>query len=232
MENKTSFGLTGNQLKIIALITMTIDHIGMYLLPQFLFLRIIGRLSMPIFAYMIAEGCHYTKNRKAYLLLTLGVGILCQIVYWIAMGSLYQCILITFSLSIGLIYILDYAKNKKTVMGWLLFAAAFFGICFISIGLPKLLSHTDFSISYGIFGILLPVLVYVASNKVQAIVLYAIGLCLLSYSCGGVQWYGLATLPLLMLYNGKRGKARLKYLFYFYYPAHLAALYLLGLILR
>ena len=46
--------LNGNQLKIIALITMAIDHIGMYLFPQILFLRIIGRLSMPIFAYMIA----------------------------------------------------------------------------------------------------------------------------------------------------------------------------------
>ena len=232
MEKKTAFGLTGNQLKIIALITMTIDHIGMYLLPQFPILRIIGRLSMPIYAYMIAEGCRYTRNRKAYLLLTIGVGALCQVVYWIAMGSLYQCILITFSLSISLIYTLDYAKNKHTIAGWLLLAGVFAAICFVSIGLPRLLPTTDFSISYGIFGILLPVLVYIANNKTQAIVMFAIGQILLSYSHGGVQWYGLATLPLLALYNGKRGKARLKYLFYIYYPAHLAALYLLGLFLR
>ena len=62
--------------------------------------------------------------------------------------------------------------------------------------------------------------------------MFAIGLCLLSYSCGGIQWYGLATLPLLALYNGKRGRIRLKYLFYIYYPAHLAALYLLGLVFK
>ena len=100
MEVENMKRLNGNQLKIIALVTMTIDHVGMYLLPQFVILRIIGRLSMPIFAYMIAEGCRYTKNKKYYLLLTLGVGLICQVVYWIAMQSLYQCILITFSLSI------------------------------------------------------------------------------------------------------------------------------------
>ena len=231
MENKTAFGLTGNQLKIIALITMTIDHIGMYFFPQFLILRTIGRLSMPKYAYMIAEGCRYTRNRKAYLLLTVGVGALCQIVYWIAMGSLYQCILVTFSLSISLIYTLDYAKSKHTTAGWALFTGIFATICFISIWLPRLLPSTDFSISYGIFGILLPVFVYIGNSKAQAIGLCAIGQVLLSYSCGGVQWYGLATLPLLALYNGKRGKVRMKYLFYIYYPAHLAALYLLGLVL-
>ena len=49
-------GLTGNQLKLIALITMTIDHIGYILLPQYRILRIIGRLAFPIYAYMIAVG--------------------------------------------------------------------------------------------------------------------------------------------------------------------------------
>ena len=51
---RSRFALTGNQLKILAMLTMTIDHIGVILLPQYRFLRIIGRLSMPIYAYMIA----------------------------------------------------------------------------------------------------------------------------------------------------------------------------------
>ena len=58
--------MTGNQLKMIALITMTIDHVGVILLPQYPILRIIGRLSFPIFAYMVAEGCHYTHDIKKY----------------------------------------------------------------------------------------------------------------------------------------------------------------------
>ena len=100
--NQTSqnrWGLTGNQLKIIAMITMTCDHVGLQIFPQLQWLRILGRLAMPIYAYMIAEGCRHTRDRKKYLMRLLGMGILCQIVYFVAMESLYQCILITFSLS-------------------------------------------------------------------------------------------------------------------------------------
>ena len=35
METKTRPGLTGNQLKILAMLTMPCDHVGLYLLPQF-----------------------------------------------------------------------------------------------------------------------------------------------------------------------------------------------------
>ena len=50
----TQPGLTGNQLKIIAMIAMTFDHVGVQLFPQVLWLRLIGRLAMPIYAFMIA----------------------------------------------------------------------------------------------------------------------------------------------------------------------------------
>ena len=60
--------LNNNQLKILALVTMTADHVGLQLLPQYDILRVIGRLAFPIFAYMIAEGCRYTRDRKRYLL--------------------------------------------------------------------------------------------------------------------------------------------------------------------
>ena len=56
--------LTGNALKILAALFMTIDHIGVMLFPRVLVLRIIGRLALPIFAFMIAEGCKYTRNKK------------------------------------------------------------------------------------------------------------------------------------------------------------------------
>ena len=80
-------GLSNNQLKILAIITMFIDHFGLQLFPQLKILRIIGRIALPIFAYMIAEGCFYTKNRLKYLLqlLILGLGchilICCSLVY-------------------------------------------------------------------------------------------------------------------------------------------------------
>ena len=56
-----------NVLKIIALITMLIDHIGCIFFPNIIVFRVIGRLSYPIFAMFIAEGYYYTKSRKKYV---------------------------------------------------------------------------------------------------------------------------------------------------------------------
>ena len=54
--------LNGNALKIIGAVSMFIDHVGVLFFPRVLFLRIIGRLAFPIFAYLIAEGCRHTNN--------------------------------------------------------------------------------------------------------------------------------------------------------------------------
>ena len=225
---KERTGLTGNQLKLIAMAAMTLDHIGVYLLPQALILRIIGRLALPIYAYMIAEGCRYTRNRKKYLLRIAGLAAVCQAVYFFAMGSLYQCILVTFSMGIGLIYALDYAeKRKKWAVGLAALAAAFF-VCRI---LPDLLSGTDFAVDYGIWGVLLPVLVYFSRNKWEKLRAFTVGLILLGFAYGGAQWVALAAVPLLMLYNGQRGKHAMGMVFYLYYPAHLVVIFLLGLVL-
>lgn len=86
IQTKKFAGLTGNQLKLLALIAMTCDHVGLQLLPQFIILRIIGRLAAPLFAYMIAEGCRYTHDRGRYLGRLLGMAALCQIAYFAAIA--------------------------------------------------------------------------------------------------------------------------------------------------
>lgn len=70
MDNKRKFPLILSNfwLKLIALFTMTIDHIG-YLLPYSttaLIFRYIGRLALPLFFFMIAEGAIHTKNFNKY----------------------------------------------------------------------------------------------------------------------------------------------------------------------
>lgn len=235
-------GLTGNQLKILALISMTCDHIGKQLLPNVLFLQIIGRLAFPIFAFMIAEGCHYTKNRKKYLGTMALLAFICQIVYFAAMGSLYQCVLVTFSLSISLIYILDtfvFRKPEQFSLPWafctfLGLTAALLFLCFICIGLPELLSATDFAIDYGIWGVLLPVVIYFTAHKTNlpagfTLLATAMDLIFLSFSLGGIQWFSLITIGILAFYNKKRGSLNLKNLFYIYYPLHLVVIYGLSL---
>lgn len=223
-------GLNGNQLKLIALVAMTIDHIGMELLPQYPILRLIGRLAYPIFAYMIAEGCRYTRSVSRYLGTVAAWAGVCQGVYLIAMGSLYQCILVTFMLSIGLVLLIKNAREKKTPVAWGLVVAALAAVVFICEVLPLLLPGTDFSVDYGTLGVLLPVLIYLGEDKKQKLLLAAAGLCGLAVVYGWAQWFALPALVLLALYNGQRGKANLKYLFYIYFPAHLLVLYVIGLL--
>ena len=66
-RRKAKPGLTSYQLKWIAVITMVIDHIGAVLFPGELILRIIGRLSFPIFCFLLTEGFCHTHNRRAYM---------------------------------------------------------------------------------------------------------------------------------------------------------------------
>lgn len=219
-------GLTGNQLKILAMITMTCDHVGMQIFPQLLWLRMIGRLAMPIYAFMIAEGCRHTRNRKQYLLRLLGMGALCQIVYLVAMKSVYQCILITFSLSVIFIGLIDREAREKSVGSMLRLAIGVWVIFVLCVVLPDLFSGTDFEVDYGLPGVLLPVLIYCAGMKGLLI-----GLVLVALKYGGIQWLSFFSVPLLLLYNGQRGKANIGKLFYWYYPLHLVAIYGISLLL-
>lgn len=220
-EVKAKTGLTGNQLKIIAMVSMTLDHIGFILLPQSTILRIIGRLAFPIYAYMVAEGCRYTHDIRGYFLRLLGLGLVCQVVSYAVTRSLYQCILITFSLSVVLIMVLEqWGKQRKLAV-----AAVFLAVGFLCEGLPLLLPHTDYGVDYGLIGVCVPVLVWLGKSKKQKLWLAALGLALLGGYYGGWQFFALAAVPLLALYNGQRGKYAIGKLFYIYYPLHLAVLY-------
>lgn len=211
--------LSGNALKILAAIFMTLDHAGLLLFPQVPLFRILGRLALPIFAFMIAEGCKYTRNRKKYFGMVFGLGTVCQVVYYFFDGSLYLSILITFSLSILTIYGLQYLKQKKTVLSGLVFDAAVAAVY----GLNQI-----FTIDYGFWGCMLPVFAAIPHGtrleRRLSLPLLGFGLLFLAHSIGGIQIYSLLALPLLYCYNGKRGKGNLKYFFYIFYPVHLVVL--------
>lgn len=224
--------LNGNMLKILALITMTIDHIGLILLDNYQPFRIIGRIAFPIFAYMIAEGCKYTKNKKKYFLLIFLLSISYQVVYYLFTQNFYLNILVTFSFSILLIYMLKNAREKKNYIMYPIITIAIIGIVIISAYLPVIWSDINFGIDYGFFGIMLPVIISLSDNKYIKLLLTTIGLIFVCWSLGGNQWYSLLSLIPLALYNGERGKYKMKYLFYVYYPLHLIILYSLNLILK
>lgn len=224
---QTKTGLTGNQLKIIAMIAMTCDHVGLQLFPQRIWLRWIGRLALPIYAFMIAEGCRHTHSRKKYLLRLAAMAALCQIVYFFAMNSLYQCILVTFSLSVSLIMALDEAKKQRSKAAWGVAYGLLAAVFFVCVVLPLLLPKTDFAIDYGIWGVMLPVFIYFGKDQWAWL---TNGLVLLTLRYGSSQLPALLAVPILMLYNGRRGRANIGKLFYWYYPLHLVVIYGLSLL--
>ena len=64
MSSKKFQLLDGTALKIIAMISMVIDHLGDMFFGGALWMRMIGRIAMPIFAFCIAEGYSHTSDRK------------------------------------------------------------------------------------------------------------------------------------------------------------------------
>lgn len=231
LTQEKKWGLTNNQLKLIAMLTMLIDHIGVYLYPDVMLLRIIGRISFPIFAYMIAEGCRYTKNRGEYLGMIAALGVICQVVFYVAMGSLYMGILITFSLSILCIYAVDYFLKKKDFASGLLMVFTLLEVLFLVKILPSMATFTDYDVDYGLVGIVLPIVVYYMPKKLYKLAAAAGVLLSMGWSRGGIYWYAMLSLPFLALYNGRRGKHKLKYMFYIFYPAHLVLLFFIGMLM-
>jgi hypothetical protein len=231
MKTKLLPSLTGNQLKILALVAMTFDHVGLQLFPEYDIFLYIGRLAFPIFAYMIAEGCTYTRNRKRYLTTLAAMAALFQIVYFVAMGSLYQGIFVTFTLSVCMIFTLDRAVKARTVPDILIAVGTVLTVVFLTAILPGLLPRTDYAVDYDLWGALLPVAVYFAPGRVWKLIATGVLLIPLGLTWGGNQWFALLALIPLAMYSGERGKYRMKNLFYIYYPAHLAIIWLLDLLL-
>ena len=225
------FGLSGNQLKVIAMVTMAIDHIGAYLLPQAMWMRIIGRLAFPIYAFLIAEGCRHTRSMGRYLGTVAAMAAVCQIAYFVAMGSLYMCILVTFSLSIGLIWLLQLAQKRQDRFSKALVALGLCTVYVLCEILPGLLPGTDYQVDYGFWGVIVPVVIYCAKGKGEQIMAGLLALTCLAAVTNAIQWWSLLAVILLLFYNGQRGKRNLKWFFYLFYPAHLLIIHGISLIL-
>ena len=77
--------LNSNQLKIIAIITMLIDHIGYFFFYNsnhyiYMTFRSIGRIAMPLFVFMLVEGYMHTKSLKRYLSRLSIIAIITQVI--------------------------------------------------------------------------------------------------------------------------------------------------------
>ena len=233
--------LNSNHLKLIAIIAMTIDHIADLLFPGFeahpiaIILHVIGRLTAPIMWFFICEGFFYTKNIKKYLLRMVIFAIISHFAYCFAFGINYIPLLdgifnqtsVIWPLfwSIVTLWIVNNSKIKEWLQ-WILIIL----ICLITFPsdwscIPVMAIAFMYSnrgnvkkqtISMMFWVIIYATVSFFFVNKVYALI-----------QLGVILVY-----PLLKMYNGEKGKAKwMKWLFYFYYPAHLILIGILRLII-
>lgn len=188
-------------LKLIAIITMLIDHIGFFFFPDEDIFRHIGRLSLPIFAYLITIGYTKTSNFKGYILRLLKFGLLTQAPYFLLtlisrgkMGYNPFTFNIFFTLALGLygLKIYDFYKvqrgYKKPLLwlGLVLYLALprLLSLVFMRLSLPYIEGVYAFSIDYGSYGLILILLFYVYRNNLVDTLL---AFLLLSYFHGYLE---------------------------------------------
>jgi len=81
------FDIGREALKWIAVATMTVDHVGAIFYPNYEVLRIIGRISFPLFSYLVALGVESTRNVKKYFIRLLLFGFVSQVPFSLAIGT-------------------------------------------------------------------------------------------------------------------------------------------------
>ena len=220
-----------NVLKIIALLTMIIDHIGAVFFPNVLILRIIGRVAFPIFAFFVAEGYYYTKSKARYVITML----ICMVISWapfvLCFGHRWYVanVIGIFLLSILGMYLID--KIKVSSM------KEIFGALFILYLIVLFVLDTLQVMPETTIGVMLPIAFYVFRGArwkqllAGAVVLVARGLLDVVLYSSWIQMFAVLTMLLLILYNGGKGRLNLKYLFYIGYPLHLIVIWLINIMI-
>ncbi len=243
MEKEEKKGLSGSTLKLIAMITMLIDHVGAVIVWRMILdraadngmvgmvvgdelygvyrlMRDIGRIAFPIYCFLLIEGFQNTHSRMKYAL-RLGVfALISEIPFNLALSSKtlnfsYQNVF--FTLLIGLLTMMAVEKLKEIFCERSFGLFDYFAQYAVIIGGIVLaeLMHTD----YGAMGVFCIMILHVfRKNKLMQTIV----------GCLGFLWEVTAPLAFVPIwfYNGKRG-LKLKYAFYLFYPLHLLILYLI-----
>ena len=224
--------MTSTILKLIALISMIIDHISIIFFPEFDVLRDIGRISFPIFAFFIVQGFLHTRSIGKYYFRIALIAVVSEIPYNLCFfGTLYhkdhQSVMLELLLGLtALIFLKLTRSNPIFILG------------IIISGILSLILYAD----YGLYGIVLMLSFYILKGFRGADTLSLIAITYLFYGTINFgfdfanQHYniltlnqpqllaGFAVVP-LVFYNGAKGKQEFKALFYIIYPIHLLIIY-------
>lgn len=217
-------------LKWIAIVTMFFDHLGAILLPQYPILRLIGRISFPIFCFLLVEGFYHTSNLKKYML-RLGIfAIISEIPFdWMvdSQSSIWQHQNIFFTLLIGLgvLYIIQSISQKYQHNPMILIGAELLAV--IAGVIVAQLIHTD----YEMVGVLYIVVFYLFRGRNGLLAVWLILVSFFSYGQLTTQLYCVVAMLFICLYNGEKGRS-MKYFFYLFYPVHILILCIVRAMLK
>lgn len=227
--------LNGFHLKLIAICTMLIDHMGYTLFPGVMWLRCVGRVAFPIFCFLIAEGCVYTHDRKKYAARLLVFALLSEIPFNLMNSGMIwdpydQNVLWTLLLGALVCWLMDWALKKCTPLSFVLTGAAMVAAYWLL---------EAFRTDYGGWGMLLVAAFYgvhrAPSGAVVKMIAQAFGLAFFSLGVMGgylsIELWSLVSLAPIWLYNGQRGFSNkaVQYGFYAFYPVHILALSLIAI---
>lgn len=231
MEKRMDFKcLSASGLKLIAVITMTIDHIGAVLLPQYLFLRMIGRLAFPIYCYMIVNGLFHTKNCGKYILRLFTFALISEVFFDLAfygevINKEHQNVFFTLGIGLTVIAVIEKLRIKYGIYSIFVSTA---DIIILAAGCATAyFLRTD----YSFYGVLMIYGFY--SFRFNAVVSSVFQIFINCIILRGVQGFAVFSLIPIWLYNGEKGKNAgwVKWLFYVYYPIHLLVIFVFKKIL-
>ena len=206
--------LSGSWLKMIAMLSMTIDHMAYYygIENPYLYelMRTIGRIAFPTFAFLLAEGFVHTKNRQKYMLSLFIFALLSEIPWFLLNHDGSHNVLFTLLAGVLGLYVLENCKNRWLTMAFI-----------TSIACATIFADTDYS--WKGFGLVL--IFYMFRGRPELQTLFGIPL-MYEYGITGI----LMAFAVIWLYNGERGfvkRKAWKYAFYAFYPVHLMLIYFL-----
>lgn len=216
--------MRGVLIKVVAAACMLIDHIGMVFFPQNIGFRLIGRLSMPLFAYALASGFYHTTQHDKFAIYfrrMVGFALISQVPYMLIVGNVGGNIGVLWCFS--LLFLRSYSKNKKSPSDYIKMAA---------VALATVIIPMD----YGFYGLLIVVSLYsfsVNADRGGALWLgfaaaTVVRTALLGFASGAIQLFALPCIPVIDILKKRDIRARhFKWFFYAFYPVHLLVLALI-----
>ena len=221
MTLKPAFGLSGSALKVIAMISMVIDHIALYLMEHgtvlYETMRCIGRIAFPVFAFLIAEGFIHARSRYRYFFTLLGFAVISEIPWYLLNGADgTHNVMFTLALGVATLMVLENLLQRSPIQGFLW-----------TLGMAGLASWLG--VDYEWRGIFVIVISYLY-NGYDKFFPYSRGMQFFSIFVL-MMYYGITGILLahfvISRYDGTRGfihSMLAKYGFYTIYPIHIIVL--------